>query len=350
MPASATVTPVVSQQPTPAEHVMQLATGYMASISVYVAAKLGIADLLSAGPRSVSDLANATHTDEDRLYRVLRALASVGVFAETSARVFTLTPAAETLRSDVNGSTLPMVTWLSDPMHLRVYAEMLHSVKTGEIAFNHLMGKPVFEYFPTAPEHSEIFNNAMTYFSGMVIPAVLEAYDFSGIGNLLDVGGGHGALLRAILHQYPNMRGTVIDMDHVVQGAKQLPENQALAHRCEFLCVDIFAEIPQTGADAILMKHIIHDWEDARCITILKNCSKALAGRSGAKVLLLESVITAGNAPEFGKFLDLEMMLLPGGRERTEEEFRKLFAAAGLRLTRIVPTKSPLCVVEAVPA
>jgi hypothetical protein len=278
---------------------------------------------------------------------VLRALACVGVFAEVGERSFALTPAAETLRSDVPGSIRAMAIWIGDPMHLRVYAEMMHSVQTGSLIFDRVYGKPVFEYFPDDPAQSEVFNNAMTCFSSMVIPAVLEAYDFSGINTLMDVAGGHGAMLRSILEKYPNMRGIVTDLDHVVQGAKQMPENQAVAHRCEFLCADFFSEVP-SHSDAIIMKHIIHDWEDDKATEILQNCRKALAGKKNARVLLIESVIPKGNIPDLGKFIDLEMMTFPGGRERTEEEFRKLLAAAGLRLNRIVPTKAPLWIVEAV--
>ncbi len=292
-------------------------------------------------------MAAATHTQEDRLYRVLRALASMGVFTEVANRNFALTPAAEMLRSDVQGSIRSMAIWIGDPMHFRVYAEMPHSVQTGSLTFDRVYGKPVFEYFPTDPAQSEIFNNAMTCLSSVVIPAVLEAYDFSGIGTLMDVAGGHGAMLRAILEKYPDMRGVVTDLDHVVDGAKQMPENQSFAHRCEFLCADFFSEVP-AHADAIIMKHIIHDWADDKATVILQNCRKALAGRKNARVILIESVISTDNSPELGKLIDLEMMTFTGGRERTEEEFRKLFASAGLRLSRIVPTKAPLWVVEAV--
>jgi hypothetical protein len=345
MSAVTTIPSNADQQRNAAEHIMQLATGYMASISIHIVARLGIADLLKDGPKDISALAAATSANEDRLYRVLRALASVGVFTEIGARRFALTPAAETLR----GSIRPMAIWIGDPLHFRVYREMMHTVKTGTPTFDHVMGKPVFEYFPTDPAESEIFNSAMTCFSEMVTPAVLEAYDFSGIGTLMDVAGGHGALMRTILAKYPSMRGIVIDLEHVVEGAKQMPENHAMANRCEFLCADFFAAVP-ANADAIIMKHIIHDWDDAEAVTILRNCRKALAGKLGAKVLLVESVITPDNAPQLGKFIDLEMMAFPGGRERTEDEFRRLFAAAGLKLARIVPTNAPLWVVEGVPA
>lgn len=347
MSSVATATPAVPVQPNPAEQILQLATGYIASISIHIVAKLGIADLLKDGPKSTAHLAAATHTQEDRIYRVLRTLASVGVFTEIGERHFALTPAAETLRSDVQGSIRPLAIWIGDPMHLRVYAEMPHSVQTGSLTFDRVYGKPVFDYFPGDPKQSEVFNNAMTCLSNMVIPAVLEAYDFSGIDTLMDVAGGHGAMLRAILAKYPKMRGIVTDLDHVVQGAKQISENQALAHRCEFLCADFFHEVP-AHADAIIMKHIIHDWDDDKAIVILENCRKALSGRKNARILLVESVISKGNTAELGKFIDLEMMTFTGGRERTEEEFQKLFAAAGMRLNRIVPTKAPLWVVEGV--
>lgn len=338
-----------ARKPDPAELVFQLCTGYMASACIQVAAKLKIADLLVNGPKPVQQLAAAAGANEDRLYRVLRVLSSLGVFTETSARTFALTAAAETLRSDVPNSIRNMALWISSPFHFQTYSELLHSVKTGEITFDHIHGKAVFEYLPDHPELSELFNNAMTCMSEMVTPALLEAYDFAGIHTLMDVAGGHGALLRAILNKHPEMRGVLIDMEHVIEGAKQLPENQALAHRCELRSADFFAEVP-TGADAIIMKHIIHDWDDEKAVLILRNCRKALASKPNAKIILVESVLPAGNEPHLGKFIDLEMFVFPGGRERTQDEFRALFEKAGLRLTRVVPTKAPLWAVEGVPA
>lgn len=336
-------------QPTPGEHILQLATGYIASTSIYIAAKLGIADLLAGGPKPVSELAAASGSHEDRLYRVLRTLASVGVFTEVAPRQFALTPAGAVLQTGTPDSIHPMALWISDPFHFRVYAEMLHTVKTGEITFDHVYGKPVFEYLPQDREESDIFDHAMTWFSNWVVPAVLEAYDFSGIRTLLDVAGGRGALMRGILKKYPQMKGMVVDLEHVIEAAKQDPENKALGDRCRFQPADFFAAVPN-DADAIIMKSIIHDWDDEPAVRIMKNCRKALAGKPNAKVLLVEAVLAPGNDPHMGKFLDVEMMALPGGRERTEEEFRKLLAAAGWRLNRVVPSKSPLCVVEGVPA
>ncbi|MBZ5521212.1 MAG: methyltransferase [Acidobacteriia bacterium] len=333
--------------PNPSAQILQLATGYIASTAIYVAARLGIADLLKDGPRPASWLATATHSHPDRLYRVLRALAGFGVFTESTPGTFALTPAAETLRSDVPGSVRDMAVWMADPFHFRIYAEMMHTVQTGETTFDHIYGKSAFEYFPEDPAESEVFNAAMTSLSTVMIPAVLEAYDFSGIGTLMDVAGGHGAFLRAILNKYPSMRGVLIDMDHVIEGARQLPENQALAHRCDFQSADFFAAVP-TGADAIIMKHIIHDWDDDKAVRILQNCLKALSRKQGAKVLVVDMVVPPGDEPHFSKILDLEMMALPSGRERSQKEFEKLFTGAGLRLNRIVPTKSPVSVVEGV--
>jgi hypothetical protein len=345
MPATS---PDLTRRPDPAELVMQLCTGYMASACIQVAARLKIADLLANGPKPVQQLASAAAANEDRLYRVLRVLASLGVFTETSPRTFALTPTAEPLRSDVSNSIRDMVLWITSPFHFRTYSEILHSVKTGEITCDHVHGKPVFEYFPEHPEISELFNNAMTSMSEMVTPALLEAYDFAGIQTLMDVAGGHGALLRAILNKYPEMHGILIDLDHVIDGAKQVSANQALAHRCQFMPADFFAEVP-ANADAIIMKHIIHDWDDDKAVLILKNCRKALTGKPNARIILVESVLPAGNEPHMGKFIDLEMFVFPGGRERTEEEFRRLFSLAGLRLTRVIPMEAPLWIVEGVP-
>ncbi|MGH8459550.1 MAG: methyltransferase, partial [Nevskiales bacterium] len=209
-----------------------------------------------------------------------------------------------------------------------------------------VLGKPIFDYFPTDREESEIFNAAMISMTAMVIPATLEAYDFSGIGTLVDVAGGHGSVLTGILEKHPQMRGILFDLEHVVAGAKPRLERLGLAGRVQLASGDFFQSVP-AGGDAFVMKHIIHDWDDARALTILQNCRKA---SPKAKVILLEAVLPSGNDPHFGKLLDLEMLTLPGGRERTEDEFRSLFAKAGYRLARVVPTKSPLSVVEAAPA
>jgi hypothetical protein len=340
--------PVNAKELTPSEHIFQIGTGFMASMSLFIAAKLRIADQLAHGPKSVCELAAATKMNEDRLYRVLRSLAMTGVFSELGDRTFELTPSAATLRTDIPESTHAMVEWICDPFHFKIFSELPHTVESGAITFEHIYGKPVFEYFPEDPVEEKRFNNAMTCLSEMVVPAVLEAYDFSNVDTLLDVAGGHGALLCAILERYPKMKGMLVDLPSVVAGTNKAISGKGLSHRCRVASADFFASIP-SGADAIVMKHIIHDWEDDKAITILKNCLKALAGKANARILLVESVLPEGNAPHMGKFIDLEMMVFPGGRERTEREFRALFDRAGLKLTRVIPTKAPLWVIEGVP-
>jgi O-methyltransferase/methyltransferase family protein len=323
---------------------MQLSTGYIASTCLYLAVKLRIPDLLAAAPRSSADLARELNVNEDALYRVMRTLTSLGLFEEEGARTFANNLASSMLRSATTGSMYEMALWISDPFHFQVYANALFSVQTGRPAVEKTFGAPVFEWFPKHPEESEVFNNAMTMFSAMVIPAVLEVYDFSGIGMLVDIAGGHGRVLTSILQKYPSMHGVLFDLEHVLAGARPAIESQGLAARCRTVAGDFFKAVPE-GGDAYIMKHIIHDWDDERASTILKNIRSVM--NRGGRVILLEAVVTPGSQPDFAKILDLEMLLMPGGRERTEQEFRDLFARAGFELTRIIPTKSPLSVIEA---
>ena len=333
----------VSPEVAAAQQIMQLSTGYIMSTALHAAVRLKVADLIGDRQVPVQSLARETGANEDALYRVMRLLASVGVFEERAAREFGNTAASSMLRSDVPGSMHPMALWMADPTHLRVYADAIHSVMTGQPAVEKTFGMPVFEYFPRHPELSEIFNDAMTSFSGMVIPAVLETYDFSGIGTLVDVAGGHGAVLTAILQKHPEMHGVLFDLEHVIAGAGARIAQLGLTDRCRTGTGNFFEAVPE--GDAYVMKHIIHDWDDERALVILRNIRKAM--HRGGRVILIESVVLPGNQPDFAKIIDLEMLLLPGGRERTEAEFRALFAAAGLEMTRIVPTRSPLSVIEA---
>ncbi len=224
---------------------------------------------------------------------------------------------------------------------------MEHSVRSGESAVPATTGQGVFEYFARTPAIAKIFNDAMTGMSELAIPAVLDAYDFGDIATLVDIAGGHGAVLTAILKRYPTMRGILFDIDHVIAGAAPVIAAQGVGDRLQTVSGDFFAAVP-SGGEAYIMKHIIHDWDDARATRILQNIRTVLPPRG--RVILIEAVIPPGNDPGFGKILDIEMLVMPGGRERTAEEFRALFAGAGFTLTRIVPTRSPLSVVEAKPA
>jgi len=323
---------------------MQLSTGYIASTCVYLAVKLRIPDLLEAAPRTSTELARELNVNEDALYRVLRTLVSLGLFEEKGSCTFANNLATSMLRTKTPGSMYDMALWMSDPFHFQIYANALHSVQTGKPAVEETFGVPVFEYFSKNREESEVFNNAMTMFSAMVIPAVLEAYDFSGIGTIVDIAGGHGRVLTSILQKYPSMRGVLFDLDHVLAGARPAIESLGLSDRCRTVSGDFFKSVPE-GGDAYIMKHIIHDWDDDQAATILKNIRSAM--NRGGRVILLESVVAPGSQPDFAKIIDLEMLLLPGGRERTQQEFRDLFVRAGFELTRVIPTKSPLSVIEA---
>jgi hypothetical protein len=324
---------------------LQIGFGYVASAALQVALHLDIADRLADGPQTVGDLARAAGVQEDGLYRVLRTLASVGIFEEQPPRTFATNAAADVLRK--GETTLRNILYfLTDGIHFRTYGELLHSVQTGQPAVEKVVGAPVFEYVAGDPAFAERFNNGMTSMSAAAVAAALKAYDFGGIDVLVDVAGGHGMVLTSILRTYPTMRGVLFDVDHVIAGAATLIARAGVTDRCQTVSGDFFTAVPP-GGDAYIMKHIIHDWDDERALVILKNIHRELRGTPRGTVILLESVVQPGNVPDFGKLIDLEMLLFPGGRERTAEEFADLFARAGFELARIVPTESPLSVIEA---
>jgi hypothetical protein len=339
--------PADTAQAAPPEAVLtQMAFGALLTQALYVAAKLGVADLLAGGERPVAELARATGTHERSLYRVLRSLAGAGVFRETGAKTFALTPLAEPLRSDAPASVRNGVIFMGEQWHFNVWGNMMHSVRTGRPAWGHTHGAEVFDYFAANPEQAEIFNGAMTDMSVGTAPAVVEAYDFSGFDTLADIAGGHGYLLSQILKASPGLSGILFDVAPVIEGAGALLEREGVDERVERVAGDFFASVPR--ADAYVMKHIIHDWDDERAAAILKNINAAM-GPEG-RVLIVETVVPEGNEPHYSKVLDLEMLTSPGGIERTAEEYAALLAAAGLKLSRIVPTRSPFSIVEAVRA
>ena len=332
----------------PAQLLGQLTTGYEISACLYAAASLNIADLLASGPRGIDALASETKTKADRLYRVLRALVSVGVFFESQPRTFALSPAAELLRSDVPNSHRGFVLWTACPFVVSVTSHILHSVQTGQPAVEHLHGKPAFECMSSMPEVAFAFNEGMTSISGFLAPAVLDAYSFDGIDTLMDVAGGHGYFLCQALERYPQMKGILLDLPSVVEGAKCAICERRMDHRCEPVAGNFFEHIP-AGPDAYFMQHIMHDWDDERCLKILNNVKQALSGRKNGRLIVSDAVLPETSEPHPGKLLDLLMMLFPGGRERTEKEWHALFDAAGFRITKIVPTSAPESVIEAVP-
>ena len=335
-----------AEQPLPPEAFLtQLAFGALMSQAVYVAAKLGVADLLAEKPKAVEELAQATETHRHALYRVLRSLASVGIFEETDPKVFALTPLAEPLRADAPNSVRNGIIFMGEEWHWRVWGNMLYSVRTGKPAWGHVHGGEVFDYFGVNPAQAEIFNRAMTDMSVATAPAVVEAYDFRRIGTIADIAGGHGYLLAQVLKANPAARGVLFDVQPVIEGAGALLEREGVSERVEKVSGDFFARVP-AAADLYMMKHIIHDWDDERAVMILRNVNEAMK-REG-KVLIVEIVVPEGNGPHDSKLLDLEMLASPGGVERTAKEYRDLLSSAGLRLTRIIPTKSSFSIIEAV--
>ena len=332
---------IVTQR-TAQQQLAEIVHGYWRSQAVYVAAKLGIADLLAAGPRTVEELAEQTGAHAPSLYRVLRALAGIGIFAEDDDGRFSMTPLAEPLRPNVPGSIWAMAVMMGEE-HYHVWGDLIFSVETGQTAFDRIYGMPVFDFLSENHEKGRIFDAAMTGIHGQETDAILAAYDFSGFQVLADIGGGNGTKLTAILQRYPNMQGILFDLPPVIERAQEKMDAAGVADRCRLVSGDFFQSVPD-GADAFLMRHIIHDWDDEKSLAILRNCHAAMP--ADGKLLVIESVIPPGNDPCFGKWLDLTMMLIPGGKERTEDEYRMLFERAGFELARIVPTGGEVSVIE----
>jgi hypothetical protein len=331
----------------PPATLVQMLTGCWISQALYVAATLGIADLLREGPRSYEMLAEATQTHAGALYRILRALASLGVFAEDEERRFTLTPLAELLRSDAPGSLRAFAIMLGSREHWRAWEGALHSVKTGEPAFDHVFGMPLFQYFATHPESASVFDHGMTSRGAQDNSAILAAYDFSAAHKLVDVGGGHGTLLSSLLAAYPDARGVLFDLPHVIAAVRERLERQGETGRCEYVAGDFFAMVP-SGGDCYLLKKVIHDWGDQQALQILTNCRKAIS--DAGRLLMIEPVVPPGNDPAFSKLLDLLMLVwTTGGRERTENEHAALLKLARFKSSRVVPTSAGVSIIEAIP-
>jgi O-methyltransferase domain len=340
-------TDTTTSQTPPDVALTQLVFGKCISMAISVVAKLRIADLLADGPKTLADLAIKTKTHAPSLYRVLRPLAAIGVFAEQDDGRFALTPMGEYLRTGVKGSLRGMADFFGSDWSWRAWGHLLETVQTGRTAFDSVFGEPVFDYLGKHPDESAVFNEGMTGFSSNIAPAVAEAYNFAAFKTVVDVGGGHGVLLNTILQAYVGVNGIVFDSPHVVVGAEEAIRKADLMGRCRAIGGDFFQSVP-AGGDAYLMKHIIHDWPDDKATTILRNCRKGV--NPGGKLLLVELVIAPGNAADLGKVINLEMLVIASGQERTEAGYRQLLAGAGWRLTRVLPTKSPTQIVEAEPA
>ena len=324
------------------EKLLQMMTGYWVTQAVYVAAKLGIADLLSDGPVSCDELASKTSTHARSLRRTLRALASVGVFSEVAPGQFALTPMAGLLRKDAPHSMRALAIMYSEEQY-RAWGEMLYSVRTGQPAFEHQFGMGVFDYFAQNPEPSAVFNEAMTGLTIQVADALANRYDFSRFNTIADIGGNLGTVLAAILRRYPAVRGILFDRPQVVASAGEHLAAAGVENRCTRLAGDFFEAVP-AGGDAYLLASILHDWDDERCVTILTKIRQVMPAHG--KLLIVELVLPEEDEPFAGKWVDLHMLVILGGVVRSEGEWYALLHATGFELTRILPLQPPFSVIE----
>jgi hypothetical protein len=314
--------------------------------AVHVAAKLGIADVLETGSKTPSEIAKATGSHPESLRRLLRTLASLGVFAEDPEGRFGLTPLADGLRSQAPISLRAFAIMLGEEMLWRPWGELHHAVQTGESAFAHVFGRGLYDYLGTHQDAAAIFDAAITDRARQENGAVVDVYDWWP-DTIIDVGGGQGSLLAALLAHAPNARGVVFEAPQVIDGAKQMLERVGLARRCAVVSGDFFQSIPAEG-DLYLMRRIMHGWSDEKATIILRNCRKAMA--RSARLLIIEHVLAPGNEPSWGKMLDLQQLVLSaGGRERSKGEYASLLAATGFRLERVIPTTSTASLIEAIP-
>jgi hypothetical protein len=324
--------------------ITQMIFGCVITKAIHVAAKFNIADLLAAhGPMNCSALADKSGADEESLYRLLRALASIGIFSKDQNGKFSLTPMAESLRDDSPDSVKAMAISVGNAFY-KAYSELAFSVQTGNGGFEKALGVPVFEYLTNNPEEGKIFDRMMTEIHGGETAPMVNTYDFSGFNTIVDVGGGNGEVISAVLNKNPGLKGILFDLPDVINRSRDKISARGMGDRCKIDSGNFFESVSK-GGDAYIMRHILHDWSDADAITILTNCRKSM--NTGGKILVVEAVIQEGNEPSPFKLLDLTMLLV-GGKERTSAQFENIFSKAGLKLNRVVPFQHDLSVVEGV--
>ena len=329
----------------PHAQLIQMAMGHWVSQIVYLAARLDLADHLAAGRKSADELAGATGTHAPSLFRLMRTLAHLGILDQDGTNRFSLTPLGEALRTGAPGSARATVLTLASDWWARGFAQLPYSVQTGKSGFEKSLGMPVFDWLARNPQEASMFSETMVGFHGAEPPTVAAAYDFSDLPLIVDVGGATGNLLSAILGRYQGTRGVLYDLPHVVRDAPALLQARGCADRVTIEPGNFFERVP-SGGNAYLLSHIIHDWSEDQCLTILGNCRRAM--RPGSRLLIIEMVLPSNGQPHPGKMLDLMMLVGPGGRERTEPEYATILSRAGFQLTRVVQTESAVSVVEAI--
>lgn len=344
-------TPVVKARRPQPQHppemqLMGQLMGFMVSRAISAAAKLGVSDALARGPLYYIDLAKAVGAQQKTLHRMMRALTSAGVYAEPKPGVFALTPMSNLLRKDVPGSLRDMAIMITTPSHWLPWGRFDEAVVQGISVAERTLGADLFSYYASNPEEGQIFNAAMTSFTGMTGNAIAKAYDFKSFERIVDVGGGHGLLLTTVLKHAPAAQGVLFDLPQVVKGAGEVLA--PVKDRVEIVSGSFFDFAPE-GGDAYLLKHIIHDWDDERCAKILSNIAGAM--QPAGRVLVCEMMVPAEPGPHMSHLMDLNMLAMtPGGCERTERQFADLFKQAGLRLAGVMATQSPVNIIEAVKA
>jgi hypothetical protein len=328
----------------PHVQVIQLGMGGLVAGLVYTAAKLGIADHLADGPKSAAELASSVGSQPRSLHRFMRTLANLGLLAQGADQTFSLTPLGATLKSEAPGSARSTVLTLGGGWMWQAWGDLEYSVKTGKTVTEKVLGMGIFDYLAQHPEEAARFSETMVGFHGAEPPAIAQAYDFSRFATIVDVGGATGNMLAHILTRYPSPKGMLFDRPHVVTSARALLDAHGVGNRVTITPGDFFESVP-AGGNAYILSHIIHDWSESQCLTILGNCRRAM--KPGARLLIVEFVLPEDGTPHAGKLLDMAMLAIPGGEERTPAEYKALLAAAGFRMIRVVPSASDASVVEA---
>jgi hypothetical protein len=330
----------------PHAQLIQMFAASWVSATLYTAASLGLADHLAAGPKSAAELAAVTGTHAPTLHRLMRTLAGLGILSEQQEQRFALTTLGEALKTGAPGCARSTLLAFGGQAFWRSWEGMLHSVQTGETGFEKMHGVPVFDYLAQHPEQAAHFSEAMVGFHGAEPPAVAAAYDFSGFRTVVDVGGATGNMLAAVLSRHAGPRGVLFDRPHVVRDALPLLKAHGVESRVAIEEGNFFEAVP-AGGDAYVLSHVIHDWNEDQCLTILGHCREAI--KPDGRLLIVETVLPTGDTPHQGKVQDMVMLVVPGGQERTEAEYVTLLEKARFRLNRVVPTDSVVSVVEAVP-
>jgi len=325
---------------------MRMSDGYQEAKTLQVIAELGIADLIAQEPKTAEDLSKVLGVDSDALYRLLRALASLGIFKEGRDSCFENTPLSELIRADVPGSVRDIVIMRPLDGFILAWNKLMDVVRTGKPSFKDVNGCDQWEYFRRHPDMGERFNKGIAARTSQVTYALLKSYDFSQFKTLIDVGGGLGTVLASILNKFPHLHGCLYEQSSVIEGAKSFLEAQGVISRCNLISGNFFESVPR-DFDAYLIKSIMHDWEDEKALAILKNC-RASINKNG-KLLIIDAVIGRDNAPHPAKWKDLMMMVVYGSRERTEQEFQNLLRASNFELKKVIALPLPDALIEAVP-